>query len=114
MKKIGLMVVATMLPMVAFAAADLTNVETLVKSIGRIISLLIPIVFALALLYFFWGLAKYILSAGGEDKENGKNVMIWGIVALFVMASVWGIISFMSSALGLNGGTSVTPPTVNL
>jgi len=113
MKKIGLSIAVSMLPMVAFAAGDLGNVKSLIKNIGEIISLLIPIVFALALLYFFWGLAKYILS-GGEDKEAGKKIMIWGIVALFVMASVWGIVKFMGEALGLNSGATVTPPSVQL
>ena len=86
---------------------DLSNLSGLITSVGDIINLLIPIVFALALLYFFWGLAKFILSSG-EDKEKGKNIMIWGIVALFVMASVWGIVGFIQSALGVDGGTAPT------
>ena len=56
--------------------------------------ILIPIAFALCLLYFFWGVAKYIKSAG-TDKEEGKSIMVWGVVGLFVAASIWGIIFFI-------------------
>ena len=56
--------------------------------------MLVPLAFILALLFFFWGIAKYIRSAGSE-KDEGKKVMVWGIVALFVMASVWGLVAFL-------------------
>ncbi len=56
-----------------------------------------PIVAALALVMFFWGLAKYIVKAGSEDAhEEGREIMKWGIVALFVLVSIWGIIALIS------------------
>jgi hypothetical protein len=110
MKKVLIVGASFLLPLAAFA--QLTNLETnIVTPIGRIINLLIPIVFALALLYFFWGLAQYILSSGDPAKqEEGKNKMIWGIVALFVMAAVWGLVRFLGEAIGI---TQSPGPTVN-
>ena len=65
----------------------------------------------MALLAFFWGLAKYIFHSNDEEKKaEGKNIMIWGIVALFVMASVWGIVKFIGDAV--LGGTSYSAPAV--
>ncbi|MCK5060074.1 MAG: hypothetical protein KAR00_02980 [Candidatus Pacebacteria bacterium] len=50
---------------------------------------------AAALLFFFWGLAKFILNADNEKaRADGKRLMQWGITALFVMVSIWGIITF--------------------
>ena len=62
---------------------------------------LIPLAFALCLLYFFWGVFKYVKTgAGSEDAaKEGKQVMVWGIVGLFVAFSVWGIISFIQTEL---------------
>ncbi len=98
MKKLALIVGALVLPLAA--SAQLENVEGLATSIGNIINILIPIVFALALLFFFWGLALYIF--GGEhDKDKAKKTMIWGVVALFVMAAVWGLVQFLGDALGI-------------
>lgn len=87
-------------------AQQLAGVETFFRSVGRILTVLLPIVVALALLYFFWGLAKFVLAAGDESaKEEGKTRMIWGLVALFVMVSVWGLVSFIGTQLNIQQGT---------
>lgn len=95
------------------AHAQLGNVENIVESIGNIIDLATPIVVGLALLAFFWGLVKYIFNAGNEDaRKEGKQIMIWGIVALFVMVSIWGIVNFIGSALDIEQGGDIDVPTV--
>jgi hypothetical protein len=108
MKKIALTVGVLAFPLVSFA--QLSNVQSIIQSIGNIINMLIPIVFALALLIFFWGLVKY-LWGGAEDKEKAKNIMIWGVVALFVMSAVWGLTRFIGDALNIN---TESAPTTNL
>jgi hypothetical protein len=58
----------------------------------------IPIVAGIALMVFFYGIAKFIyaLQAGDEGgTSDGKEVMKWGIVALFVMVSIWGIVYYL-------------------
>ena len=103
------------LPMLALGAGpQLTNIGEFITSIGRLINQLLPIVVALALLAFFWGLAQFIFASGDEGaKDEGKRRMIWGVVALFVMVSVWGLVGFVGSALGIQQGTgSGTVPTV--
>ena len=83
------------------SAQSLGNLSTLLTSVGNLVELALPIVVAIALLVFFWGLVKFIF-AGAEAKDEGKTLMIWGIVALFVMVSVWGLVRFIGSALGIN------------
>ncbi len=39
------------------------------------------------------------------DKEQAKKTMLWGVVAIFVMASVWGLVSFIGSSFGIGPGT---------
>ncbi len=107
MKKLTLTVGALVLPLVSFAA--LGNIDGLITDIGNIINKVIPILFALALLVFFWGLVRYIF-AGPEKKDEAKSLMIWGIVILFVMASVWGLVRFIGSAVGV---TEESAPSVN-
>lgn len=64
---------------------------------------LIPLAFGLCLLYFFWGVAKYIRSgSGGENAaKEGRQVMVWGIVGLFVATAIWGIITLIRTELGI-------------
>lgn len=54
---------------------------------------IIPILMSLALLLFFWGVAKMILEADNEEvRKQGRQFMLWGIIALFIMVSLWSII----------------------
>ena len=75
---------------------------------------IIPLIFALAVAMFVWGVVQFfILNADEEAKRaQGKQFMIWGIVALAVMLSVWGLVGILGSTLGINGSIlpQVKPP----
>ena len=76
--------------------------------LGIINNALLPIAFSLCLLYFFWGIAKYIRNAGDEKAiEQGKETMIWGVIALFVVFSIWGIIRFIGGEFGIDPITNI-------
>ncbi len=71
-----------------------------------------------AFLFFFYGLIVFIygrLSNKGEMSQiaKGKQFMLWGLIALFVMVSVWGIVRFAQGLLNLNA-TPVTIKKVNI
>lgn len=101
-----------LVPSFAFAAEGLKGV---LDVIGDLIGLATPIVVALALLYFFWGLAQYILSQGSEEKKkDSKNIMIWGILALFIMVSVWGIVNVVRDTFELTDDTIIVPTVPNV
>jgi len=114
MKKVIAAASVSLLPLFAFAQ-DLSGIQTIVESIGNIISTLIPIVFAIILLVFFWGLARYVLAAGDEEqKVQGRKLMVGGVIALFVAASVWGIVIFVQNIVGINSNPqNIGAPGVN-
>lgn len=103
MKKVILAAVA-FAPALVFAQS-LGNLEVLLKSVGRLVSLALPIVIALALLAFFWGLVGFLFG-GPEKKDDAKTMMIWGVVALFVMVSVWGLVRFIGTAFNITAEDS--------
>lgn len=99
-------------PAIALAAGGL---EAVLATLARLINTATPIVFALALLAFFWGLAIYIFNSGNDEKKSeGKNIMIWGIIALFIMVSVFGIIRILQQTLGVDTSQSINIPRVNV
>jgi len=52
---------------------------------------------------FLWGITKYIFKGDSEgEREKGKQFMIWGIVGLFVMFGVWGIIELLGNTFGVD------------
>jgi hypothetical protein len=84
------------------------NFTDLVQIFIGLIRLLIPLVVALTLLSFFWGLTKFIGNAGdSKSHEEGKNLMIWGLVGLFVMLSLFGILRFAYRDAGFRGTLGV-------
>jgi hypothetical protein len=88
-----------LLPSLAFAQAAPTDIPQLLNLLFNIIRSLTPIMVAAALLFFFWGLARFIWASGNlVDKEKGRDVMVWGIIALFVMISVWGIVLMLQNS----------------
>lgn len=113
MKKV-LYAVLSFAPGLAFAAtANLSGIQTLVQSFGRIVAMLIPIIFALAIVYFFWGLVVFLRAAGDpKAQEAGRNQMIWGVIAIAVMLSVYGLAGWLQSSFGIDPTTSAPIPTV--
>ncbi len=90
------------LPAVAFAQP--ATYSDLVGLFIRIINLVIPIVIGIAITGFLYGVLKYILSLRNEEeKRSGREIMLWGIIALFLMFSVWGILRILTNTF--LGGT---------
>jgi hypothetical protein len=81
------------------------------------VDILTVVVITVALLFFFWGLALFILSAGDEEKRaQGKKVMLWGVIALTVIVAIWGLVTFIADTFGVDvldaptGGFPAPPP----
>ena len=93
MKKI--VILLFLIPSITFAfPGDLSGVIGIVIGITDI---LVPILTSLSFLVFGYGVAKFILSAGDSKAvKDGRDFMIYGILALFVLVSYWGIIQFLS------------------
>ncbi|MFZ3011718.1 MAG: pilin [Minisyncoccia bacterium] len=74
----------------------------------------IPFMFAIAIAMFIWGAVKFFIINADEEakREQGKQFMIWGIIALAVMMSVWGLVGILTSTFGESGSVlpQVTPP----
>ena len=62
----------------------------------------IPLIFALAVAVFVWGVVQYVINTDDEAKRaKGK---LWGIIALAVMVSVWGLVDVLGNTFGVTGG----------
>ncbi|MDP2705290.1 MAG: hypothetical protein Q8O71_02745 [bacterium] len=83
-------------------AYAIDNLQDLIYLSVGLFNNIIYVIFSFALLMFFWGLAKFIASAGNDKSiADGKRLMLWGVIALFVMASVWGIVAFLQDSFDI-------------
>lgn len=77
------------------------SVQTLMKSINKvIINPLIIFVFALAVVYFVYGLVKYLLSPDDTKiREDSKRHMLWGVIGMFIMVATFAIMNLILNTL---------------
>lgn len=100
--KIGVATTLFLMPIFVKAGEPLDGTSAFFGNAKDLVSdILIPLAFSLALLFFFYGVAKYIWSEG-TGKAEGKQIMIWGVVGLFVMSCIWGIVFFIGEELGVD------------
>lgn len=86
---------------------NLTDIIVLFTKIGLAV---VPFLGAVVFLVFVWGVARYIKSAGSEKEiKDSKNLLVWGVVGLFIMVTIWGIIAFLQSEFGFGAGTPLIP-----
>jgi hypothetical protein len=108
MKKIisFLSALGVLVPAFAFAQSASTGAFGILAVISRLLAYLIPLAITVAFLYFLYGVIKFIM-AGGEEKAEARGVMINGIIGLFVIVSVWGLVKVITNTFGIDKKTSV-------
>lgn len=75
--------------------------QDLVNIFIDIISLAIPVVFGLTLLFVIWKLVDaWVISAGDEKKvDEGKKIALVAVIALVFMSAIWGILQLLQYSL---------------
>ena len=100
-----------------YAAPDakqgITTIGVLIKDVtDKILTGLITLFATAALVAFFFGMVKFILaSREGQEGEitKGKQFMLWSVIALFVMFSIWGIVNYAQTIFGVTDNTIKIP-----
>ena len=103
-------IVALAAPLIA-SAQSITSVTTLISSL---INYSIGILIGIAIIAFFLGLIKYLFRSTGDTTEKGKaaKLMIYGVIAIAVMLSVYGLVRLLQNTFGVGNGTPVPPPSI--
>ncbi len=110
MKKAIAVLSLSFLPMLAFADATVGSVITL---LGTWLKALLPITTGIALLVFIWGMVIFISKSGdSEARAEGRQRMVWGVIALFVIVSIWGLVGFIGNTFSVYQNGSGTAPSL--
>lgn len=84
------------------AAAAQTFKEIVNGPIVRIGDSLVYLIYGIAFMVFLFGMLKYFFTSGAKAEENrreGKQLMLWGIIALVVLFGIWGIVRLLLGVL---------------
>ena len=63
----------------------------------------IPLLFAIALVIFIWGVVQYVINSDQEEKKaKGRQFMILGFIPLAVLISVWGLVRILGNSFRID------------
>ena len=83
-------------PLFVLAAGGGANFQGLIGAFTDVLKLIIPFFMLLATVIFLWGVITYLTAGGEEEKiKSGRTYMLWGIISLFVMIAVWGLVNVL-------------------
>lgn len=95
------------------AGTQVTGIMDILCRIGNILNAVIPVLIALGVVYFVWGVISYVIGADEEAKKKGRDKIIYGIIGLAVIVAVWGLVNVLVNTFGVkNQGQTVTLPTI--
>src|SRR3990167_7873286 len=89
-----------LIPGVALAATG--NLQEFLSDLaGFLNSAVVPLLFALAFLFFLINAMRYFIIGGDKEAERAKarKFATWGIIAFVLMVSVWGIVNILVSSV---------------
>ena len=97
-------------PFLATAQSNFSSLDNALDSIVSIMTRLVALVIGLAVLFFIWAVFRYV-GSGGDEKERAeaRGLVVWGIVAIFVMVSVWGLVRILDSTFNLTNDALPAP-----
>lgn len=78
--------------------------DLLGKIADLVLNPLIVLGFVVATIYLFYGIAEMIWKSDSKDETSKKNVM-YGVIGLFIMFSVYGILNLVLKTFHIDCGT---------
>lgn len=86
------------------------SISGLVAWFVELINYIIKFILTLALIAFLWGIFRLVFvdATNEAERAKAKKFILWGIVALFVMTSVWGLVNVLHSSV-FGGSTLIIP-----
>ncbi len=103
---------AALFPFSVLAASpSAEGVNTILNNILGASTILIQILITLAILTFGWGVVKLIFIASDPKQiKDAKGILLWGVIGIFVLSSLYGIITFIKTYVGVPDESPIQAP----
>jgi len=86
-----------------------TGFAGLIVWFAGLLNTAVPIIISLAVVFFIWNVFSYAVAGDEDKKKQAKTQIIWGVVGIFVMVSIWGLVAILSNTFSLDRGAVSTP-----
>lgn len=104
----------------AFLLAAEAPLDTAARTVDGLLNKIIyfagralPLLILAALVLFLFGIVKrFFWAKDTADKGEAGRYILWGVVALFVMVSVWGLVNVLRGTFNLDNNNVPLAPAV--
>ncbi len=97
MRRLRVLVLAIVaLPGLAFASPK--TLSDLANMVASLIDTAVFVLITFGLVVYFYGMGMNMANFS-KDREKRRSFFIWGILAIFVMVSIWGIVAILRQTL---------------
>ena len=80
------------------------------RTVQYIINPLIYLLIGVSVLYFLWGVFKFVRSADNPDERaTGAQHILWGVIGIAIIFSAFALVHFVMNSLG---SASAHPTTI--
>jgi len=87
--------------LIAVAHAQGTAERFVGKLVEGVLEPIVYLLIGIAVVFFLWGVVQFVSGADSEERvTEGRNHMIWGLIGLFIMVSVVGIMNLLCNSIG--------------
>ncbi len=107
-----ILVAGVVVPYVAHGATVMfANPRAFANGVLSVASIVVSIIFVAAIAVFAWGIVKMIMAAGDPGEvAKARGIIIWGVIALAVLASLYGVVNYLQIIFGVEQtGTLMLP-----
>lgn len=86
--------------------------EDLLIKIQGLLNAVVPVLLALGVVYFVWGVVQYMIGNSEEAKTKGRDTIVYGVIGLAVIIGLWGLVYIVTNTFKL-GGPAPTKEQLN-
>ncbi|MEK7175275.1 MAG: hypothetical protein AAB693_00515 [Patescibacteria group bacterium] len=91
------------------------QIQNILCRLQDIFGALIPFLIAIGVLYFIWGVIQYVISEDEEAKSRGKDKIVYGLIGLVVIISMWGLVGILQNTfLGTQSFMAPSLPNIGI
>lgn len=89
------------------SSGRITDVNVLATKLVNIGNLFIYLLITVAVIFIVWHVVIYLIRPGADDRKEAGKSIFYGILGLFIILSIWGLVNILLNTFGTNNNVPV-------
>ena len=79
-------------------AQPLTDIDSVASKATNIGNLVVELAISFAVIWIIVSVVRYLIAGGEEGRAKGRDAIVYGVIGLFVILSIWGLVYILKSS----------------